>query len=119
MSRPASFVGRSGRNETVHYAKTLHADQLNELPGSQSLQEALPGCLACLQSAPNGVLFLQVLILDEVSMISAEMFHQLEHHVRIIRGVDKPFGGVQLVLSGDYFQQVPVFVCNDAMPFTP
>ena len=46
----------------------------------------------------------QVLILDEVSMISAEMFHQLEHHVRIIRGVDKPFGGVQLVLSGDYYQ---------------
>lgn len=46
----------------------------------------------------------QVLICDEISMVSAEMFHQLEHHARMIRGVEKPFGGVQLVLSGDYFQ---------------
>lgn len=47
---------------------------------------------------------LQVLIIDEISMISAELFHQLEHHARVIRGVQEPFGGVQLVLSGDYFQ---------------
>ena len=46
----------------------------------------------------------QVLIIDEISMISAEMFHQLEHHARMIRGMQQPFGGVQLVLSGDYFQ---------------
>ena len=48
--------------------------------------------------------FPQVLILDEISMVSAEMFHQLEHHARMIRGREEPFGGVQLVLSGDYFQ---------------
>lgn len=47
---------------------------------------------------------MQVLIIDEISMISAELFHQLEHHARMIRGVQEPFGGVQLVLSGDYFQ---------------
>lgn len=47
---------------------------------------------------------IQVLIIDEISMISAELFHQLEHHARMIRGVQEPFGGVQLVLSGDYFQ---------------
>ena len=50
------------------------------------------------------LLKMQVLILDEISMISAEMFHQLEHYARIIRGVEKPFGGVQLILSGDYYQ---------------
>lgn len=47
---------------------------------------------------------LQVLIIDEISMVSAELFHQLEHHARMIRGVQEPFGGVQIVLSGDYFQ---------------
>ncbi|DBA72022.1 TPA: hypothetical protein ACH3X2_14301 [Trebouxia sp. C0005] len=51
---------------------------------------------------------MKVLICDEISMISAEMFHQLEHHARMIRGVEKPFGGVQLVLSGDYFQLPPI-----------
>ncbi|KAL3131052.1 hypothetical protein ABBQ38_15563 [Trebouxia sp. C0009 RCD-2024] len=51
---------------------------------------------------------MKVLIIDEISMISAEMFHQLEHHARMIRGVQEPFGGVQLVLSGDYFQLPPI-----------
>ena len=67
--------------------------------------------LSCLTSAatastlcPGRLGALQVLIIDEISMISAEMFHQLEHHARMIRGVQEPFGGVQLVLSGDYFQ---------------
>ena len=46
----------------------------------------------------------QVLILDEISMVSAEFFAQLEQAMRKIRFTDKPFGGIQLVLCGDYFQ---------------
>ena len=46
----------------------------------------------------------QVLIIDEVSMISAELFHLLEVHMRQLRHNDQPFGGVQLILAGDYFQ---------------
>jgi ATP-dependent exoDNAse (exonuclease V) alpha subunit len=47
---------------------------------------------------------MQVLIIDEVSMVSAEFFQMLETMVKQIRGLDAPFGGLQLVLSGDYFQ---------------
>lgn len=46
----------------------------------------------------------QVLILDEISMVSAEFFAQIEQAMRKIRFSDKPFGGIQLVLCGDYFQ---------------
>ena len=46
----------------------------------------------------------QVLILDEISMVSAEFFAQIEQALRRIRFTDKPFGGIQLILSGDYFQ---------------
>lgn len=46
----------------------------------------------------------QVLILDEISMVSAEFFAQIEQAMRNIRFSDKPFGGIQLVLCGDYFQ---------------
>lgn len=41
-------------------------------------------------------------------MVSAEMFEFLEFVVRRVRGVDSPFGGVQLVLCGDFFQLPPV-----------
>lgn len=37
-------------------------------------------------------------------MISAEFFHLLEAMVRSIRGLDAPWGGLQLVLCGDFFQ---------------
>lgn len=46
----------------------------------------------------------QVFIIDEVSMISAEMFEALEEQAREVRQSQAPFGGIQLVLSGDYFQ---------------
>jgi ATP-dependent DNA helicase PIF1 len=47
---------------------------------------------------------LQILIIDEVSMLSVELFDKLECIARTIRGNDKPFGGIQLILSGDFLQ---------------
>lgn len=46
----------------------------------------------------------QVLIIDEISMVSGELFERLELAGREIRGSQAPFGGIQLVLSGDFFQ---------------
>jgi len=45
---------------------------------------------------------LDVLIIDEISMMSPELFDKLEEMARIIRRSSKPFGGIQLVLSGDF-----------------
>ena len=47
---------------------------------------------------------LDVLIIDEVSMLSTELFEKLEHLARLIRKNSKPFGGIQLILSGDFLQ---------------
>ena len=47
---------------------------------------------------------LQILIIDEVSMLSVELFDKLERIARLIRGNDKPFGGIHLILSGDFLQ---------------
>ena len=47
---------------------------------------------------------LEILIIDEISMLSPILFDKLEHLARIIRKNGKPFGGIQLILSGDFFQ---------------
>ena len=51
---------------------------------------------------------LETLIVDEISMVSAEFWTALERVVRDVRASDQPFGGVQLVLSGDFCQLPPV-----------
>jgi ATP-dependent DNA helicase PIF1 len=47
---------------------------------------------------------LQILIIDEVSMLSVELFDKLERIARIFRENENPFGGIHLVLSGDFLQ---------------
>ena len=50
-----------------------------------------------------------VLIVDEVSMMSSKMFNLLDKIGRATRRVQsKPFGGIQLIFTGDFFQLPPI-----------
>ena len=50
-----------------------------------------------------------VLIIDEVSMMSQDLFDKLDAIGRDIRKCpDKPFGGIQVIFSGDFYQLPPV-----------
>jgi len=49
-----------------------------------------------------------VLIIDEVSMIHPRMFDALDRLARAMKRVETPFGGMQVVLSGDFFQLPPI-----------
>lgn len=50
----------------------------------------------------------KVLVIDEVSMLDAQLLDKLEEIGRLIRGNSRPFGGIQVVLTGDFFQLPPV-----------
>lgn len=49
-----------------------------------------------------------VLIIDEVSMLHDFRLDMVDEVCRIVRKKDKPFGGIQVVLSGDFFQLPPI-----------
>ena len=51
---------------------------------------------------------LKVLIIDEVSMVSPEIFASMDKVLRAFKNSPEPFGGVQVVISGDFFQLPPV-----------
>ena len=48
------------------------------------------------------------LLIDEVSMLNAELFEKINQFLQIVRRKKVPFGGMQIVLVGDPFQLCPV-----------
>ncbi|RAL68475.1 hypothetical protein DID88_007203 [Monilinia fructigena] len=50
----------------------------------------------------------KVLVIDEISMVDGDLFDKLEEIARGIRNNGRPFGGIQLVITGDFFQLPPV-----------
>jgi len=51
---------------------------------------------------------LEVLIIDEISMVRADMLDGMDKFLRVNRENFRPFGGVQVVFFGDLFQLPPV-----------
>lgn len=51
---------------------------------------------------------LELLIIDEVSMVRADLLQAVNDILQYVRQNNKPFGGVQLLLIGDLFQLPPV-----------
>ncbi|OQR75204.1 ATP-dependent DNA helicase PIF1-like [Tropilaelaps mercedesae] len=50
----------------------------------------------------------QHLIIDEISLLDGAYFEKLEAVARSVLNSDKPFGGIQVILSGDFLQLPPV-----------
>ena len=60
------------------------------------------------QKAKHRWMRTKVLIIDEISMVDGELFDKLEAIARQIRNNGRPFGGIQIVITGDFFQLPPV-----------
>ena len=51
---------------------------------------------------------LEVMVIDEISMVRADLLDSIDYFLRINRENPMPFGGVQVVFFGDLFQLPPV-----------
>lgn len=51
---------------------------------------------------------LQVLIIDEISMMDNELFELINELLKKIKGNSRIFGGVQMILVGDFYQLPPI-----------
>lgn len=50
----------------------------------------------------------KVLVIDEISMLSGNQLTMVEWICRTFKHNDKPFGGLQVILCGDFFQLPPI-----------
>ncbi|MGH7203723.1 MAG: PIF1 family DEAD/DEAH box helicase [Candidatus Levyibacteriota bacterium] len=60
----------------------------------------------------------KVLIIDEVSMLSVQTFELINEVLQAFKGNILPFGGIQMVLCGDFFQLPPID-STQTRPTTP
>lgn len=73
---------------------TMEDKQISQLKSKKSLKERLEQT--------------QMLIIDEISMLHAKQLDLINQVLKVVRNNDKAFGGIQVVLSGDFFQLPPV-----------
>lgn len=59
---------------------------------------------------------LQLLIIDEISMVRADVFDGINRFLQLARKNDEPFGGIQVCCIGDLFQLPPI-VSSDEKTF--
>jgi len=92
-------------------ARTIHSFSGIKLCKGQ--REKIVASVLKNRNAVNDWRNVKCLILDEVSMLSKKVFEIIEEIARKARRNNSPFGGVQVVFLGDFFQLPPVETENE------
>ncbi len=78
----------------IGIAKTLSKNELTDIAGKDRVARRMRNT--------------QVLIIDEISMLSAGTLDLVDRVCKKIRNSEQPFGGLQIIFVGDFFQLPPV-----------
>ncbi len=73
-----------------------------------SLEKKKGGYYTFSKEKQNIIRGLDLLIIDEISMVRADLLDAIDNRLRQYRDRSKPFGGVQLLMIGDLQQLAPV-----------
>ncbi len=87
----------------IGISKTLNRYELAEIVGRDKLVKRVRGT--------------HVLIIDEISMLDGRMLSLVDTVCRTIRNSAQPFGGIQVIFVGDFFQLPPVSRDGDEVMF--
>ncbi|HVA10567.1 MAG TPA: AAA family ATPase [Candidatus Dormibacteraeota bacterium] len=81
----------------------LSTDDMKRLAGSEKLKKRYNVC--------------NVLVIDEISMLHGQRLDMINRLAKVLRANDEPFGGLQVILVGDFFQLPPVTRGSDLVDF--
>ena len=102
---PSGIAAIEARGQTIHSFFGFNTAAF--APGSKD------GKLNLTQGQVEYINRLEVLIIDEISMVRADLLDHIDSRLRRIRHIDKPFAGVQIVMIGDLKQLPPVIDKRD------
>lgn len=111
LSLRNNLMARSGMELQVH---TLHSwAGIGLGPGPDESSEACFQRLSRDMNGPRAGAFARVrkaatLVIDEISMLNGSTLNYLEYHCRQLRDNRSPWGGLQVIMVGDFLQLPPV-----------
>lgn len=108
-----SVTAATGIAATHVGGMTLHS--WSGIGVSESLSAADVDRIASKEHVARRIQKASVLIIEEISMLSAATFEMADAICREVRRTDAPFGGLTVILVGDFFQLPPVSRRNDAL----
>jgi len=102
------ITSSTGASATLIGGRTLHSF-LGIGLGTKDAQSLAKSVRYRNQFAYEKVKTLDILLIDEISMIDAELFDKISEYIGIIRNKTQyPFGMLQLIFSGDFCQLPPI-----------
>ena len=101
---------------------TIHS--FFQIPFGPYISERIAGSRGARNESPNGIKkfhrekinlirSIDLLVIDEISMVRADVLDAIDEVLRRYRDRSKPFGGVQLLMIGDLHQLSPVVKTED------
>jgi len=101
-----ALTALTGRAANLFKGRTIHS-WAGIMTGEKSVDE-LYRLIRCRPKVLRSWLTSDILVVDEISMMSAELFNKLVLLARRIRRKEIGFGGIQILFSGDFCQLPPV-----------
>ena len=104
---PTGIAAKNAGEGETYKCCTIHS--FLHLPLSPYLPNVrIPKLYALNEEERRMVNMLDVIIIDEISMVRCDMFDAIDDVLRHYRKNDRPFGGVQMIVIGDLYQLMPV-----------
>ena len=107
-----AFTGTAAFNIS---GTTLHS--LLKLP--RSLKPPICGLGNQLDEVRAELINAEIIIIDEISMVSKPLFAYVDARLKQIKGSPKPFGGMSVLAVGDFYQLPPVRQSKPLCVFNP
>lgn len=101
-----AVVASTGTAAVQIQAVTAHAWFMYVRPG-EGLQANIPIILRS-EAAKDRIRKAKVLIFEEISMVPKTLFDNFGQICRRVRGSEAPFGGIRLLIFGDFLQLLPI-----------
>lgn len=108
---PTGIAALNVSGKTIHSTFKMGLGVLTKSNASRGASDE--GLIALFGPESN----VKILIIDEISMCRQDVFYAIDRTLQKVRKNDLPFGGIQVVMFGDFFQIEPIVSPKDEEMF--